>query len=1151
MTKKKLKTKKKEQSGLSRVLASSRHGETVRRNFFSKLEPREIRDSVSKISKHHHFISSIQLAKTNFSDAYVRLTPDADLGKNIAWCLALLEIHAADIQQFLIREQEIEWCLLNDDTEQSIKLLDQIDAICGISLWSIGLRGSILSHSGRHAEKQEFLQRLNQASGANSFFKCIAALTANKYEAGDILSVESDFSEQKIKRTYTGNLLHFLMYKLLPLSAEFKYDFKRIINYEKNSTAIDILKCLQDYVVFHLAGAASDGKDEYCLQIIRSLSKKFKTPTTQAIAGYYGLEQEWKFIPKEYELLDFYTRGEYQEFNEALKETQLLNKFSIFHLAAQSICRHSFEVNGLLGKLLTWTSNLFVKSDELESSSSSLAHMVSGFGMLPWFRALHLLHLKETKYISTDSDRNIENAYVIVSDLNSPIKAKIFPENLKFNYLKIQDEAIKGSCTINLFKYLESNDSNNDDLLKEVDGARKEKYLALKEMKRGSFDSAITRLSDLIASQDKLIAFDACKLITQAYLLKGNIEAAITTFVVSTIKNPRLLGGINTAAICQACEIAAAQSNSIFVPIAISLHTRYVNDNFSAALKYSFECFLINNNLQNPIELFSCNQFNEEHINYFMEHVCTPEVMKLYLYFDTVKEIDACRIEICKKLIERGHSIEAMRYEVKERTRRLVIHDATKHVENSRIYSDTSSFPTSSDFKQLFDRYAKLRLNDYSEAADEQTLLDFYHAIKNVGETDIMESAHAIHVQDLVLNEKNLAFMKLLKLIRDEFTFGPKGLSGYLSTRIKHGHFPTTLRKCAADEGLISPKVTATGSYKKNSYWLERFDFLQEGKLTELDKAFSDFSSKFDELINNANDKWLKTKIIDQDLAGVRLEMLEDEAAFNYSISYFESFILQNRLSNTLNYSEFIKNIIEWLWTRTEYNLGRVREKIAAHIRENAFRLLDQLESDVLGVIKDHNRIAIFNDSVGRARAKLTSSIETIIGWFSRSQGLTVAQFDSDIALEIARLSAGAEINYKDSTGLQFQGRTLTYFVDILYVLLDNCVTKSNLAKDSIMIQGSLRKYEDSIALIIENNCAPIIDVLQQNANLSFYRNHYGNEAYMIKASQGMGGTGLFKIWKALSKDLDLDHTIEFGYSSPTSFKVELIINQISKVTQP
>ncbi|HCB3351806.1 TPA: hypothetical protein MYU80_005381, partial [Klebsiella pneumoniae] len=513
--------------------------------------------------------------------------------------------------------------------------------------------------------------------------------------------------------------------------------------------------------------------------------------------------------------------------------------------------------------------------------------------------------------------------------------------------------------------------------------------------------------------------------------------------------------------------------------------------------------------------------------------------------------IEECRIEICKKLIERGHSQGKLVFEVKERTKRQVILNAVKQVDNSRIHADISNLINSTNIRQLFDSFTNLRAKIIVSTEDEIQFENLLASIDELKKQNAFEQALSmIHVQDIVLNEKNSIFMRLVKLVRDEFTFGAKGLNGHLSTRIRHGHLPNTLKNCFSEQNLVSPKVSATGSFKKNEFWLGKFGHLSEPKLYLLDKDFSDFSSKLFDLINEINDKWLQVVVYDQDIAGLDGGDLKKIALFNYSTTYVESYYLQKSLSIGSDYGDFIKQVTAWLWRKTEHNLENVRHEIDTSLRNRLIKLLDGLEKAVFSQVGDCIGLAEFNESMATSRRKINSALDLIIGWFHRSKGLSIPSFDSDIVISITEWSAGAKVENVDKTDYSYQGRALTYFVDAIYVLLENSVDKSNLEKNQLTINTSWEVVDSDLLIKIVNNCSPIASLTDSNKALDFYRESYGQEEYSIKAAQGEGNSGFFKVWKSLYKDLDLEHSIWFGYTSITEFSVIITIpqSQLEKV---
>lgn len=1139
--------KKREQSQLSRVLASSSLRRKVQHNFFEKLEPHEIRVSVRQLSNHLHFRAAIKLKDAPFKSKYVKQTPDTSLEKNIAWCLGIIEFYKAELQLFLDLEQKIQSCILSHNPIEAFGYLDQIDETCGISFWSIGIRSTLISIIEDKDQKQALLTKLLGEAEDNPFLRSITRIIINKFEENDGISSESSFTEQKIKRTYTGGTLHFLMFKAVPLNNEYHYDYNDILNREKHSSSIDILACLIDLATYAKCGESGYRYHDAALRICSVLTKNFESDFISLLGVSFGINHVWNFDPSDCEILEQYTRGDYNTIISRDDLPQRMHKFSDFQAICGAACRSRHNVDGFLGDLINATTSLMLKNEKFDESVAYLSLITNSLGRLPWFRLLQLMLLREAKYSTAEADNILAAAQGLLADINSPRKAKFIPPHLYAGYFAEAKKCYSNTALFDLF-IADNEESTASRLAGRVERFRALKYIAHDLYDGGNALDAIAVLDEVQGCSDQLISNEATRLLILSHLKAGHTKTAIDLYVQMSLENPRLLKTLDSSAICSAGESLIESSTSINISIALSIHNRFVVSNYTAALRYAFERYLLNNDFESPLELFDGEIQELEKFYYFAEHVCTPENMKLYFYFDTARDVETCRIEICKRLAKAGHSLELMVAEIKDRTRKIVLHDAAKHVESSKIYSDTSAFLTSSEFSHLYSRFQKLRNDESSPGQDDVELDHFLTSMK--GEEYIIDHAHTVHLQSLVLGEKNSLFFKLLTLMRDEFTFGTKGLGGFLSTRIKHGHFPNTLRKCAGDEGLLSQKATSTGGYKKNLTWLDKLGPLSTEQQATVDKALSDFSSKFDELINNANDRWLNITVVDQDVAGLRLDETENEALFNYSCTYLGAYILQAQIPASSNYQEFVRAVTEWLWWRTEANLGKVRKKISEKFRAQAFRRVDKLETDIIDCVKDEIKLVQFQESLVRLRQRLATSVDTVIGWFERSQGVAVPQFDSEIAMRIACMSADARIDYSDDTGLQFQGRSLTYIVDILYVILENCVTKSNLPKDGLMITGALHLVEGNLELMIENNCADVGDYLLANAGLGPYRERYGQETHMIAASRTQGGTGLAKIWKALVKDLDLAHSIEFGYTSATSFRLKLIIQNINKVIQ-
>ncbi|PTN42084.1 hypothetical protein DAI43_36190, partial [Achromobacter xylosoxidans] len=250
------------------------------------------------------------------------------------------------------------------------------------------------------------------------------------------------------------------------------------------------------------------------------------------------------------------------------------------------------------------------------------------------------------------------------------------------------------------------------------------------------------------------IARDATRDLITSFIELDLLELAAEVYVEAVLNNKNTLSSFDGRYLCQKLTKVISKSKSIYVPIAFSIYSSFVSGEFSSELKYSFESFLINIGARLPLDVVKDSNIEDRLKDYFLAYVAVPEVMKLYLEFDSAKDIEKYRVLICQHLIDRVYAMEGMVREAKERSRQLVLIDATKHVEKSRIYADTSVLSTGSiavGLRQLCERSLALRANDYSLSMDDIAFSSIYES-----GSVIVENAFLIHVQDVVLNERNL-----------------------------------------------------------------------------------------------------------------------------------------------------------------------------------------------------------------------------------------------------------------------------------------------------------------------------------------------------------------------------------------------------------
>lgn len=1131
---------RRKQSNLSRALASSNTKSVVLRHFFQNLTPSEIRRSVLGLYRHRHFTSAINPNKDGAVKMYVGYTPEMSFEKCIAWCMGILECHKSEIQNFINKQDELLTLILNEDYTQALAVVKEIERAVGISSWGVSLQGTLLSIIDPEAQRR-FISKTVAASGANNFFKALTFNLTNRFDDPETVESESKFFELKIRRTFVGSRLHFLMYKLLPLNVEFEYDYDSVLEFEKNSSPVDIYNCLFDFLISNL-NTTNEAQLALGSQILLDMRKLFDHSSISNLAVGYGLTPPNPISDQSIKVIDFYTMGDYTSVCELMEqEASLRNVFGLVEIWAKALTRLSTLQTDSLQHILNPLQAVLSKNTAYQRSRTGLLAYCHAFGMLIWFKELRYLLERETKFYDERINHDLLNTSLLLSSISTPAKAEVLYEkgyiDLEFSTTLVPE----ASVTARLFSRMNStlNVEPNASELVGIEESRQLKFRAAWNVLRGRYDDAVPLLLEQLKSTDVRVAHDASRALVECYRATSDIEKAADIYVEALLNNINLLSIFDSAGLSKDCSKVIKASDSISVPIVFSLYSRFVSDDFDAALKYSFECFLKNSGFQNPLEFARSDKVSTQKAQYFLRYVCTPEVMKLYLYFDTPKEIEQCRIDICKILLASLDGDEELIFEVKDRTRRLVLREAVSQVQGSRIFSDVNllSGPSSPAFKALFERFSALRHQDFEGWDDEITLKQFRSLMER--EPLLRLNAHTIHVQDMVLNEKNSVFIKLVKLVRDEFAFGEKGLNVYLSTRIRHGHYPNTIRKALLDNALLASKATDTSAYKLGRDALE---ILRPSPqvVAPLEQAIVEFSIKFNDLVDEVNDKWLRLFTIDQDISGLSKDGEPSQSLFNYSVTAVEAYYLQCELSPKSSYTDFIAIASVWLWERTESNLSLIREKLASEMSVKSLMLLEELGKSMIQQYGIEN-LGDFPDALARARNGLSQAFDVVQGWFTRAEGTSIQSFELEIPTQIASMAIDVDVTVIDNCGLTWKGEMLNPLVDAFYILFENAASKSQLPKSEITVKFCCEILDSELNITVENKCSPVPDIDDANLRLERYRDPLSYQA-VVNAAQGEGGSGFFKLWRLLEKDMSVSHQMRLGYVTSELFQVEIKI---------
>jgi hypothetical protein len=1063
----------------------------------------------------------------------------------VAWCTGLLIWHRDRINEFIGLEKELSHCILFENHSRSIEILDEIDRICGISIWSISLRVSILKSAEKFDEASIFEKEIINFHSENGFFVAIVRNNISQKQDPALSFSRGGIIRRQIIRDFHGPIKDFLLYRIVPKDFIFDewIEYKGVLEYEKDCSLIDAFKAMIEFLCNELSDRPSNSS--IAETTTRRLSGKISSPFIRNLGIYYGINFEPECNAHEYELLDLYTCGKHDDFVEKAHENpRIVSNFAFYELYIKALIScESKPKDTLFPYISERLIDILTRKDSQQRALTDILSICDSYSGISWFRELHLFIFKKTSFLDHDAFNYITRLSAALSSFDSPQKGLILSkfQNGK-EFIEACQRVTHGSITLESLKAIHFNEEPKlpEHLKDSIKEERLLKYQAQHFIRVGDLYSAIDQLKILSKHRNVLLRYYALNKLSLIYLDIGSPEKAIEIFVASALNNKNLISIFNSQKICSAAELIIQTAPTIDAVIALSLHSRFIDDEFDSALKFSFDQIISAYSFESPLDL-NKTSISEEKLFYFFEFVCVPYVMKISLYFESIEEIENCRINVCNFLISKDVSKESLIDEVKEITKEQVIREAAQHVEQSRINADTSSFRDSRSniYRSAFSRFVDLKKSkDYSQYEDDRVFIDLIRAIPK---EMLYESGAGVYLLGTPLNEKNAAFNSLVEMLRDEFTFGEKGLNSYLSTRIRHGVLPNAIRGAISDDNLLSPVDTKTGSPAENTAWKERLFKLKKKEWSRISDALKKFTTNFEGLIKEVNDDWLQITSLSTEITQMHRTKKTPTALFNYTLSSLESFAIQNEVIDN-EYDTLAREVSTWLWAKTESNLKQVREKLKSVALFKFSLFLDELSNEISEISDDEEKVALLKDAIARGKVSLQNTFNQVLSWFTRAEVTEIPTFNMATAIEIAARSANVSVESEKMSNLEFSGRNLAHFVDILYILFENAVTKSNLGKENLNVSISVDEMEQDLCIKVKNNCLPIDNPDNENASLNFYREGLQVKDITNQLAQTEGGTGIFKIGKTLRNDIEIESNLEFGFLDNQTFEVNILM---------
>ena len=505
--------------------------------------------------------------------------------------------------------------------------------------------------------------------------------------------------------------------------------------------------------------------------------------------------------------------------------------------------------------------------------------------------------------------------------------------------------------------------------------------------------------------------------------------------------------------------------------------------------------------------------YGKEELIFFLRYVCIPQIMgPVLLSIRNSKELDQERINICQFLRTLDpENEEAYEQEIRDITHKLVINEGLKTIENSKIHVNTEGIKSriSNNLKTVFNNYM------YYRNLKLDVFLDTINSLEDGGMVQI----------DFLFDTPQM-FEEIVNTIRNEFVSGGEyGLDGYLSMNIRHGTLSDQLRAPLAKVGLLAPYQVETGTCEVSRRWLAK---VRNGSDREkLKAAIIAFNRETEGII----------EYVRKTLIQISTEEKPTDGIFDYSWDDSNLKTLQTFLTENCEFDDFIDQVFEYLWTITERNLEKMKEVIRNEIKQKYIDAFARLQA----VVRNIHEQAPLPEAlrwISEAQNEMDGALEKVCNWFKRSAESRHADFDLDLAFQI-----GFKMIQNIHPEKKFEVRKLQKELDeqiagiylknywyIFYTLFDN-VSKYALEENGVIsISCSLKADSQGVLIEMTNvyDCANGVEA--EEAKIQTALALISDKTYLARAKQE-GGSGIPKIYKLMSVDLDKKASIDYAFS--------------------
>lgn len=1112
----------------------------------------------------NHYINMIDKRTIeNLGNVSPFLHNDRDFWKELGWITLILNRYSKKIKVFLELRDLYEQSYLIGDYKKASQLLYKIDEICGESTWSLKNRISLTqAMEGIDAQKKLSTSlRAGKISASLNVIIFFSSIANEKNTSYDYFNTKLEmFFKDSVKEDW----YHYYMFLL---KRDYYVPFENIpylLNAISTSSVIDLYEAYRRILIYISSVEIEDDNYGNKKLFSKLLRKFFNNSNANELINYLRvLDVDIRLTTDEMEL-DNIKIFDYSFTNQVKQQQQeveklLLNKpnlISIYSLYVESLTKLNtaciFEKNSLIYEIIENMKNLALRNEKYHSSLNNILKLATANSSLSCMDYL----VSEIHSNIADYSHPMKSSKELLIQLPLITKSLYYSKDKREKYIKEIIRISPNSFLPNIFFIILDEHKSEAQISQYIDNNIKDKDINI--LIKTFYYSYIENNKRVIEECEKI--FNSANYSIEHYardthlntLLKYDIKHATKILVDYYLENESLQLSLPISTLCNKIELEINKygdwPEDIETVILFHIYLKKRILDKKSILEFLYENYLVANKCTTPMEFIirfrnNPSKFDLKHI-YFLKEICVPDIMKKSIYFKETRSKEHERINICHEMLLLDYQNKTIyEDEIKYREKELFLKNEMIRIGKNKIYVNIEGVKEtlSKLLNEDFIRFKELSKNSDFKIEE----IEIYNYIRSLYIYNKDKQKYESLSDSVPSNEVYELMKNMVELIRDTFVNNEHfGLNVYLSTRIRHGTLKNHLRKPVEENNLISLKRKKTGKYNINQYWEHEFLLESDSISNDIQNYLEIFSKEYDNLIEHISSDLLQVFISNTQ------SNPKPNGLFVYELTENEMrYLMKELIYPEITFDEFINNVIDFMWEKTDYNLQIIRQYFETNINREYSYIFDELLSKIESIkCQEQQKVKDLRNAIIKGKSDTQRYISNLVLWFNRLQlhdrnDYTINDVIALIEKIIPKIKGNTKIFSLEE--IKLKGKTFENFLDIFDNLINN-VIKHNEYNTIPIINIRSSKEDEILKIFVSNKVTSKLSIEELNKTIEAQR-----KTFCEKSSENKlhleEKTGFIKIRKILRVDLKIDSPIiDFKYieiDDSIHFMVEIFID--------